>query len=1078
MKSFIQTIKTLVPSTAEAQIPVDAWENPLLLGVNKLPARSAAWPHPNALAAQAAPGTLIGSPWLHCLSGDWHFNWVKHPDQKPVGFHDCDFDDREWKTIPVPGCVELYGYGTPLYSNAAYPFKVDPPKVMGEPPEDWTSYRERNPVSSYRRWVEIPADWKGQRVYLHVGAAGSCLTAWVNGRAVGFSKDSRLAAEFDITEAVRPGRNLIALQVLRHSDASYLEDQDLWRLSGIFRDVWLFSRPQIHLWDVAVESTMDSPYCDAVVQLRCQIQNKSQQSEGALSARLTLHDPQGNLVGDFTLSVPEPLDAGNEIELLSEPLSIQAPAKWSFERPVLYIATVELLRDGCPVEAVALRIGFRKVEFQGHQFTLNGQPIKIRGINRHDWHPVTGYVVDEASMREDICLIKKTNFNAVRTSHYPNAPRFVELCNEIGLLVMSEANVESHGLSYHRCELPGDLAEWEPASVDRVRRMVIRDRSHPSIVMWSLGNEAGYGKAFEKMAAETRRLDSEKRPIQYADMNAPCDMDSQTYPTPEWLIKHITGKADRKGERGESTNERQHGLYPTGKPFIMNEYAWAGGNGLGNFQDYWDVIEAHPMLVGGFLWEWVDKGLASAVVSGKNVPLLSLPDPNAHSTFYAFGGDFGDIPNDGFMGLDGLLFSDRSLKPQYAEVAKVNRPIRVHPVDLCEGCIRIENRHLCLDLSEFIGTWEWTEAGKVISSGTLSRMTCAPGYSIDVIVTPPAELIRDGCLTVRFALASSTPWASAGFVVAWDQLPLIEKANLPPLVLGEGVVEIQENDQEFCLRGPQFSLTIGKDSGMIEQLHYNDLDLLVRPFRLTFWRPPVTNDRGWNMPAVLNPWRTAGEKARATEVTLIPSPCCPVIVRAKIAIPVGTSYAEVTYTVDSTGALLVKGFIRPEAAGPAPADELANVGFQTGILPSLNQIEWFGLGPDESYADRKSSSSLGLYRANALEWNPPYQPPQETGHRSGVRFARITDVSGRGFLIGAQHEPFGMNLWPWTAEDLETTSHSNLLKPRDFLTLNLDHSQMGLGGVAGWGQRQLDQYLLKAGQPYEFAFYLKPLTLP
>ncbi len=1073
---FLFAASANLPAVEAVRIPADAWQDPLVFGVNKLPARSATWPHPDATSAAKTPGSLPGSPWLRRVSGDWRFHWANHPDGRPEGFQEPKFDDRDWATIPVPGCVELFGYGTPLYTNSKYPFFVDPPRVMGDPPKDWTFYKDRNPASSYRRWVDVPAEWSGQRVYLHVGAAGSCLTAWVNGKPVGYSEDSRLAAEFDITHAVRPGRNLVALQVLRHSDGSYLEDQDIWRLSGIFRDVYLFSRPAVHLWDVAVETELDADCTDAAVRLRCQIRNDGDKPAAGLSARLTLRDPEGNVVDGFRLDagVANPLASGKEIELVSSPATIKSPAKWTIDSPALYTAVVELLRDGIPVEAVALRIGFRKIALKDRQFMLNGKPVKIRGVNRHDWNALTGYIVDEATMREDIRLMKRANLNAVRTAHYPNDPRFVELCDELGLMVLAEANVESHGLSYHKCVLPGDRPEWAPASIDRMRRMVIRDRSHPGVVMWSLGNEAGYGSAFESMAAEARRLDFEKRPIQYADMNAPCDVDSQTYPTPHWLEDHVNNKAVRKGEQNQTAVLRQHGAYPSGKPFLMNEYEWGGGNNLGNFQDYWDVIDAHPMLIGGFMWDWADKGLAAAVSSEKNVPLLSLRNPSVRPGFYAVGGDFGDRPNDGTFVLNGLLGSDRKLKPQYDEVAKVNRPIRVFPVDLSKGRVRIENRSFDLDLSNFVASWEWSEGGVPVASGQLPSIACAPGSSVETTIKPPEGPPRDRSLTVWFSLAKATSWAPAGFVVAWDQLPMDEKPLLPESPPKSGPVSVRETADAIVLSAPAFSATIGRDSGMIEQLSYNGTELLVRPFRLTVWRPPVTNDRGWKMPAIMKPWRTAGDDARATEVSFSRLPGGPVRVAAKIAIPVAGSHAEVVYTVDHSGNILVNGSVLPMPAGPALANEIARVGVQAGILPGLKLVEWYGLGPGETYPDRRATGRLGLYRANALEWNHSYQPPQETGHRSDVRFARITNANGKGIFIGAIGEPFGMNLWPWTAADLEDATHPHLLKPREFLTLTLDHAQMGLGGVNGWGERQLEKYRLKTGIAYKFAFLLRP----
>lgn len=981
----------------------------------------------------------------------------------------------------MPGCVELFGYGTPLYVNYVYPFKVDPPRVMGEPPTDWTFFADRNPTSSYRSWVDVPKDWTKQRVYLHVGAAGSCLKVWVNGQCIGYSEDSRLAAEFDISAALHPGKNLIALQVLRVSDGSYLEDQDIWRLSGIFRDVFLFTRPNVHLWDVAVESDLDGALRHAAVKLRCQIRNDDNAPAETISVRLTLRDPNGKKVSGFEIDWPltNALAAGTEMEFLSAPKIINAPQKWSFENPALYTAVIELLQDGKTIEAVAMRIGFRKVELKDKEFTLNGHAVKIRGVNRHDWNPVTGYVVDEATMRADICMMKQANFNAVRTSHYPNDPRFVELCDEIGLMVLSETDLETHGLSYHKCVLPGDLADWQPACVERIRRLVIRERNHPSVVMWSLGNEAGYGTVFDAMAAEARWLDSEHRPLHYADMNAPCDVDSSTYPTPKWLELHVQGKAVRVGEHGEKEMFRQHGNYPSGKPYLMNEFAWAGGNGVGNYQDYWDVIERNPMIIGGFIWDWADKGLAASMVGGKTVPMLSVNPRPAKSGFYAVGGDFGDKPNDGNFVLTGLIDSDRTPKPEYFEVAKVNQPIRIFAVDLAHEKIRIENHQTFAGLENFVASWEWSDNGTVVAKGNFPSLRCAAGESCEVIVpqTPPFSG-GERFLTVRFALAKKTLWADAGFVVAWDQLALNDATNLAAPELKPGQLMIAQTDEAVIIGNTSFSVCVGKQSGMIESLRYGGRELLTRPFRLCFWRPPTTNDRGWKMPDILGAWRDAGEKVSASSVTATKNSYGTVSVSADIKTSVAPSHAAVKYEIDSAGKIIVRTTVATSPLGvSAPTNEIPRVGMQCGLISALHSIEWLGLGPDETYLDRKNAARFGSFHAEALTWNHNYQPPQETGHRSEVRRVALTSPDGEGLVVRAVTASFGFNLWPWTAEDLEATAKPQLLKPRDFLTLTIDSAQMGLGGVQGWGARPLDKYLLSADKTYQFAFALEPLKV-
>ena len=1066
------------PRSAEVVLEPGRWQDPRIFEIARLPARSTAWPHPTAESARSAPGFSSGSPWVTSLSGEWSYHWVETPEKATEGFTRTDFDDSEWKTLPVPGCVELFGYGTPVYLNYTYPFRMDPPSVMGEPPADWTTFHERNPVSSYRRWVEVPEGWSRGRVFLHIGAAGSNVTAWVNGQPVGYSEDSRLAAEFEITAALKPGRNLIALQVHRFCDASYLEDQDIWRLSGIFRDIYLFTRPDVHLWDVTVEAPLDEGLKDGRLSVCASIVNDRREAVAGLSLRVTLFDPEGKPVpsGQTITPLTDSIAGSHTAKVATTCTQISSPEKWSFETPRLYTAIVELLQENKTVEAVAMKVGFRKIGLSREEgFALNGATVKIRGINRHDWDPVTGYVVSEATMREDIRLMKQAGFNAVRTAHYPNDPRFLELCDELGLMVVAEANLETHGISYHKPILPGDRPEWAAAALARMTRMVIRDRSHPSVVMWSLGNEAGYGSVFEAMADETRRLDSEKRPIQYADMNAPCDVDSQTYPTPDWLLQHLAGEAIRKGERGEESSLRQHGPYPSGRPFLMNEYAWAGGNNLGNFRDYWDIIDAHPQLIGGFLWDWADKGLAASLVNGNVRPLLMQRTDTARPDFYALGGDFGDVPNDGHFVLNGLLESNRTPKPHFAEVARVNQSVRVHAVDLSGGRIRIENRRSFTNLADVKGSWEWSLDGVKVGGGPLEIPDVPPGKSVETTVPKPPVGSGERHLTIRFTLAEETPWAGAGFEVACTQLAANAPPELPAPAPRAGEVHLAETADAFAISGKEFLAMIGKRSGMLEQFRQDGTDLLTRPFRLCFWRVPVTNDLGWQMPQRLSPWRDAGDQATARSVTASVLSSGEVEIVAEIVIPVGASHATIRYRISSDGTLLVQNAFHPKPDEGSTADQIPRIGLMAGILPSLRQIEWFGFGPGESYADRKEAVSTGRFEADARTWNHMYCPPQETGHRSHVRWFACTDETARGLEIRSARNLLGFNVWPWTMKSLEAATHPHHLQPSADLTLVIDTAHMGIGGINGWGEGPLEKFLIPASGTYEWAFTLKPV---
>ncbi|MCP5532620.1 MAG: glycoside hydrolase family 2, partial [Akkermansiaceae bacterium] len=664
-------------------------EDHAVIGIAKLPPRGN---HRACPDAESARSSRFGdSPWLRSLNGNWRFHWSPRPEERPVDFHRADFDASAWKPIPVPSTWEREGYGTPLYVNIRYPFHVDPPRVMGEPEESFTTFKKRNPVGSYLRDFEVPDDWEGKRIILHFGGVSSAMFVWVNGTKIGYSQGSRLPAEFDITDALKPGVNRLAVEVYKYCDGSYLEDQDFWRLSGIFRDVFLNAVPADGLWDVYARPEYDPATGSGSIVI------ETTPMPGAKpDIRFHLIDPSGEVVG-----------AGKE------GLKLSKVDAWYPERPALYRAIVEVSAGGKPAGVFRLPVAFRKLEVVGPELRFNGSPLKIRGVNRHEFEPRTGYVMDEELMRRDLAMMKQANINFVRNAHYPNDPRWYDLCDELGMLVMDEANVESHGLSYHKRVLPGDDPVWTAAVVDRMKRMVIGNRQHPSVVMWSLGNEAGYGDSFLAMRRACREADPEQRLIQYADMNLAADVDSQTYPPVSWLRAHVKGKAQRKGEQGQTSHEDQHGPYPSGRPFLMNEYAHAMGNSVGNLQDYWDLIHAEPMLAGGFIWDWVDQAL--------------YRDPADPRSGFVYGGDFGDEPNDGNFCVNGLVGADRVPHPHYQEVRHVYQPVAFEGSRLAAGALAFTNRYGGLSLGGFDFAYRVRRDGEVVKSGMLPRCDVPPG---------------------------------------------------------------------------------------------------------------------------------------------------------------------------------------------------------------------------------------------------------------------------------------------------------------------------------------------------------------
>lgn len=665
-------------------------ENPRLLSVNKLPPRAASWPS-KRLEIQSGEFLYDVNDWRLSLNGAWKFHWSPDLEHLPAGFEAPAFDDSAWKTIELPCCFECSGYGTPIYTNSEYPFKVDPPKISSTPPENYTSFKERNPSGSCRRSFELPEEWSGRKTILYFGGVMNAFQVWINGRFAGYSEDSSGPAEFDITPLVRKGKNEIALQVYKYCSGSYLEDQDCWRLSGVTRDIFLYAVDSRHIADAQI-------IADA--------------AGGTIRANVELSAACGD---DCLLE----MRVGNLSSVVKKgeipTCRLNAFNLWNHEKPQLYQVTL-ILRNGngiCDIRH--FRTGFRSIEVRKRQLFFNGVSVKLRGVNRHEFDPDRGRAVTREGMLEDIRMIKAGNFNAVRCSHYPNHPLWYELCDRFGLYVMDEANIESHGLSYHKCVLPGDDPAWVDAVLDRIRRMAVCDRNHVCITLWSYGNEAGYGSAFETARDLLRTLDP--RPAQYADMNAAADFDSQTYPNCQWLEQYVAGTAVRKGEHGELSSLRQHGPQPTDKPFLMNEYAHAMGNSTGNLRDYWDVIEKHPCLTGGFVWEWCDHAL-SMTVNGVLHP---------HS---AYGGDFHDVPNSGCFCCDGLVSADRKPHPGYYEMRAVQQPFALE-FDRRNGKLLLTNKHYFTNLKDFKIHWCLLHNGKIHASGDL-RLDVPPQKSVHI----------------------------------------------------------------------------------------------------------------------------------------------------------------------------------------------------------------------------------------------------------------------------------------------------------------------------------------------------------
>lgn len=1004
------------------------WENPAFIGENKEPAHGTLVPYADEAAARKA--VPEASPWYRSLNGDWKFHWVAKPADRPRKFHKPDFDDSAWAVLPVPSNWEMHGYGVPIYTNIPYPFPADPPRI----PHD------NNPVGSYRTSFDVPEAWDGRQVFIQFGGVMSAFYLWINGEKVGYSQDSMTPAEFNITKYVKPGRNVLAAEVYRWCDGSYLEDQDMWRLSGIYRDVCLFSTPTVHLRDFEIRAELDDACRDADLRITAKLHNYGDAPAGAHSVEVTLLNGSGKPVGGkpLTSATVSEVPAGRETVARMR-LGLLNPAKWTAETPNLYQVLLTLKdADGRVLEVEQCRVGFRKIEIRNGRFLVNGVPIRFRGVNRHEHDPARGKAITVESMLRDIELMKRHNINTVRTSHYPDDPRWYELCSRYGLYVIDEANIESHGMGYDLDKTLGNKPEWEAAHVARVEAMVERDKNHACIVAWSLGNEAGSGCNFVAAANAIRRLDP-TRPIHYERMNEVADFDSYMYPKLHQLKAYAEASPNRA--------------------VFMCEYAHAMGNSVGNLQDYWDLIEAYPNLVGGCIWDWVDQALYKTAQDG--------------TTFLAYGGDFGDTPNDGIFCCNGLIHADRRLNPHIHEVKQVYRRVKTVP-GAAPGLVRIRNAYDFVSTGFLDGSWQLTVDGEVVQEGPLPHLDLAPGEEreVDLSVAKP-ELIpgSEALLTVSFALAKDAPWAPRGHVVAWDQFAAPWTAPAAPPVDADDLpaVKLAETDAAFTVTGKTFRVTVGKASGAIESLVSDGEELLASPLVPNFWRAPIDNDNGNKMPSRLGVWRRAGQDRAVAKVAArhLSPQVVEIVVEARLAAE-GARLRQ-AYTVYGSGDVVVGNRLEPGEGLP----DIPRLGMQGALPKAFDTLTWYGRGPHESYADRKTGAAVGLYSAAVEDQIHHYVRPQENANKTDVRWLALTDARGAGLLAVGMPLLEG-SAWPYTQDDLESAAHDFELPRRDTVTLNLDYRQMGVGGDDSWGAPIHPEYTIPA-QPCAWRLRIRPL---
>ncbi|MEO0573547.1 MAG: glycoside hydrolase family 2 TIM barrel-domain containing protein [Bacteroidota bacterium] len=1037
------------------------WENPQVVGINKLPARATSMSYSNE--ALALKGERTESNRYKSLNGLWKFQFSPVLENAIKGFENPSFNDHTWPKIPVPANWELHGFGQAIYTNVTYPFEpVNPPHI---PKND-------SPVGQYRTDFILPSDWDDKRVILHFGGVSSAFYVWINGKKVGYSQGSRLPAEFDITPFLKEGENILAAKVFRWSDGSYLEDQDHWRLSGIHRDVYLEALPKTHIQDFFVKATLDRDYQDGELLIRPKIHFEKNKSVEGWLLEARLFDTLGNTVaGGMEVALDE-LRSEVYPQRGNVPFSrlqakIKNPKKWSAEFPNLYTLVLYLKNgEGSTIETRSVKVGFRTYEVRDGEFFVNGRPVLIYGVNRHDHSQHTGKVVSKELMERDALLMKRLNFNAVRTSHYPNNPYWYELCDAYGIYVMDETNLETHGIG----GLLSNKPNWANAHLERAVRMVERDKNHPSIFSWSLGNEAGMGPNHAIMAAWIKDYDPE-RLIHYE--GAQSSHGSRGYKEVDrslWNLSPDPAYVDIKS-RMYANSDFMAALAnqpEDTRPVIWCEYAHAMGNSLGDFPSFWKAIKNNKRLIGGFIWDWTDGALLAKNRSGKE--------------YWAYGGDFGEKIHSGNFNNNGILSPDLSLKPAAWEAKKVQQPIEIEAKDLEQGLFTVHNRHHFADASRYAIHWNVEEDGISIEKGTVPPILLEAGKKTDITINFKKPRVRPGAryhITLSFRLNMDFPWAKTGYETSWAQfvLPYFEPAKAIGASPGSEV-SIDKTDTEIKIDTKEISYRFDARQGFLKSIMINQKELLKQPLKPNFWRPPTDNDVGSGMPKRQAYWKTASSQMVMKDIKQSKTSNY-VQVQVNYALPSTNTNnralaLSMNYKIYTDGSLLVKQSLD---TSQKDLPNLPRFGLQLGLNPELDQMEWLGKGPHENYVDRRTSTLFGRYEKSVKDDFFHYVRPQESNNYTGVNWASLINTEGIGFEVLAKN-PLSISAWPYTMKDLsDPQGHIADLPYRDIITLNIDHKQMGVGGDDSWSlvgrPHKAFRLLPKA---YNYEFIIRPIT--
>lgn len=1043
---------------------IEPWEDPQVTSINRDLSRATAWSFESVEDALSCDRTR--SSRVQMLNGEWDFKLALKPADAPSDFYKSKV--HGWDQIEVPSNWEMKGYDLPIYKSAVYPFRpINPPYVP----------RDYNAVGSYQRSFSIPEKWEGMNITLHFGGVSSAFKVWVNGKFLGYGEDSFLPSEFNVTPYLQKGENIVSVQVIRWSDASYLEDQDQWKLSGIQREVMLLAEPKLRIADFFYQTRLDKNYHDAVFSLRSRIENLTGDTVKGGTLKVQLYDAKNQPVFHQTLTKPlveiinESYPRLDNVKFGMFEAQVKNPIKWSDEEPYLYTLTLTLEDNSGKIQEVkSCRVGFRSIEFSksDSKLLINGKVTYLYGVNRHDHDPAKGKALSQEDIRRDVAQLKQFNFNCIRTSHYPNDPYFYDLCDQYGILVIDEANYETHGIG----SLLSNDPRWTSAFLERANRMVLRDKNHPSVIIWSLGNEAGRGPNNAAMAAWVHDFDI-TRPVHYEPAQGSPELDGYIapgdpgYPNTKDHSHRIQDPLDQYYV--DIVSRMYPALYTSDlllsqkngdrRPIFFCEYAHSMGNSTGNIKEFWDQFRSKERLIGGCIWEFKDQGLYKTDENGRR--------------FLAYGGDFQEKYFDDFT-IKGIVQADGTPHAAIYECKRVFQPIECQMINASKGLLRVMNRHAAKSLSDYAINLKILENGAEIVNKWIPSMALAACRDSVLDVSQLIPKMKPGneyFLNIAFILKTDQPWAKAGHVVASNQfalsgLPVAEKVK----IAARNLLISKESDR-YMIKGKGFHLTFDTNNGALNSYYSEGKEHILSPLMPNFTRPLTDNDNhGWKAQKVLKEWYES--KPRLVNFTIGKNPSGEVKAESQYELINGKARVLVTYTIDDKGVVKVVFALKIIEALP----NIPKVGMTCGIANDYRQISWYGRGLQENYTDRRYGFDVGLYSLPMDQFMEPYVKPQENGNRTDVRWMYLSNKTMTGLLVVAD-SVLSMSAWPYNQEAFKVAKHLNEMKESGYITLNIDLIQMGVGGNDSWSAvaAPLEKYQIKA-KDYTYCFYLCPMV--